>query len=124
MANKTPRVDIPKNVEEVLTLGEKIYEKHVADGAKSPLNTLQDYDWNTVGPNLAPALAKHNEAEEYERKMKEAYEARNKLMGDIAGIIKASRDLLKGVNSKSPQKLGEWGYDVFDTPLPKKPKAE
>ncbi len=123
MANKSVRVDIPKNVEELLTLGEKIYQKHVADGNSSPLTTLQDYDWSVIGPNLVAALAKHDEAEGYEKKMKEAYETRNKLMGDIAGIVKATRDLLKGVNSKSPQKLGEWGYDVFDTPAPKKVKV-
>lgn len=124
MAKKTLRIAIPENVEELLTLGGKIYEKHVADAGTSPLKSMKDHNWDAIGPNLAPALKMHNEAEELERKMKETYEARDKLMGDIDGVVRATRDVLKGAYSKSPQKLGEWGYDVFDTPLPKKKKGE
>jgi hypothetical protein len=38
------RVVIPKTAEKMLALAEKVYGKHTADGASSPLNLLKDTD--------------------------------------------------------------------------------
>ena len=109
------KVSIPRNVEELLTLANNIYTKHLADGAASPLTQLEDFNLDTIGPNLQLALAMHNEAEEHRRKAEIAIEKRNKLMGDITGVVKSSRDLLKGRFAKSRKKLGDWGFDVSET---------
>lgn len=116
MPNKSSRVDVPRNIEELLTLASKVYAKHQAEGAVSPLNLLRDYDWNVIGPNVTAALAKHEEAERLKREAEKAYEERNSLIGDIDGVVKASRDLLKAANAKNPKKIGEWGFEVNDTP--------
>jgi len=120
MKTITVRIVIPTNVGELLHLANLVYKKHQADGKDSPLNALEDYKWDDIGPNLALAAAKHEEAEEYSRRAEQAYRERDRLMGDIKGLIQASRDLLKAIFKKSPKKLGEWGFEVNDTPRGKK----
>jgi len=109
------KLSIPRNVEELLTLANAIYAKHLADGVTSPLTQLEDFNLEVIGPNLQLALERHNEAEEHRRKAEIAIEARNKLMGDITGVVKSSRDLLKGKFAKSRRRLGDWGFDVSET---------
>lgn len=116
MKSFTVRVVIPTNIGELLKLATRIYNKHLADGKSSLLHSLSDYQWNEVGPNLELAAAKHEEAEELTRRAEIAYRERDRLMGDVPGLIRATRDLLKGVFSKSPKKLGEWGFEVNDSP--------
>ncbi len=122
MKTITVRIVIPTNVGELLKLANLVYKKHQADGKNSPLNALEDYKWNDIGPNLALAAAKHEEAEEYSRRAEQAYRDRDRLMGDVKGLIRASRDLLKAIFKKSPKKLGEWGFEVNDTPRVSKEK--
>lgn len=115
MPNKSSRVEIPRNIEELLTLANKVYVKHQVEGPNSPLNLLQDYNWNAVGPGTASALAKHEEAETLRRQAEKAYEERDYLIGDISDMMKATRDLLKATNAKNPKKIGDWGFEVSDT---------
>lgn len=114
------RIEIPKNPEEQLKLAGKIYTKHTTDGADSVLKVMKDFKWDVVGPNIPLALAKHNEAEELQKKMEKAYEDRNKLMAGLPDGLKSTRDFLKGVYSKSPKTLGDYGYTVDDSPRPPK----
>lgn len=116
------RIEIPRNVEENLQLAAKVYEKHQKDGASSLLNNLDDMDWNVIGPNIALCLQKHLEAEELKRKMDEAYRTRDLNLPQINELLRASKGLLKGVYSKNPKKLGEWGFNVDDSPKTKKDK--
>ena len=51
----TVRIPLPTNVEEKLALTNKVYQKHKELGDKSPLNALQDYNWETEGPMLVEA---------------------------------------------------------------------
>ena len=110
------RVSIPKNVQELLELSSNVYAKHVADGSSSPLNALQDVKWETIGPKIAVGLQKHFEAEDLKRKMELAYKERDASVVDISEVLAASRDLLKSIYSKTPKKLGEWGFDTADSP--------
>jgi bifunctional DNA-binding transcriptional regulator/antitoxin component of YhaV-PrlF toxin-antitoxin module len=114
------RIVIPKNVEEHLTLAQKVFDKHQTDGNTSVLNTLADLDWNVIGPKIANCLTKHHEAEEYRRKMEEAYRERDLVLPEIEEILRASKSLLKAVYTKNPKKMGDWGFSVDDTPKPKK----
>ncbi len=116
------RIAIPQNIEENLQLASKVYEKHQKDGASSLLNNLDDMDWNATGPNVSLCLQKHLEAEELKRKMEEAYRTRDLYLPQINELLRASKGLLKGVFSKNPKKLGEWGFSVDDSPKVKKDK--
>lgn len=112
---KTTRVPVPRSTGQLLELAQAIYQKHQTDGPASPLKTLTDFNWDLIGPNIGPALAKNNEAEMLRRQMEKCYEERDHLMGDIDSVVRVSRDLLKAVNKKNPRKLGDWGFDVNDT---------
>lgn len=110
------RIVIPTNVGELLKLAGLIFNKHTVDGKASPLNALSDYTWDELGPKIAEALTKHNEAEEFTRRAEQSYRDRDRIIGDLDGLVKASRDLLKAAFKKTPKKLGEWGFEVNDTP--------
>ena len=116
------RIAIPTNIVENLQLASKVYEKHQKDGASSILNNLDDMDWNTTGANVDLCLQKHLEAEELKRKMEEAYRTRDLYLPQINELLRASKGLLKGVFSKNPKKLGEWGFSVDDSPKVKTDK--
>lgn len=121
MAKNSLRIVIPKKIDGKLKLASLVYQKHKVDGKDSPLNALSDYNWDEHGPKVEKAKQKHEEAEEHRRRMEQAYRDRDMLLVDVDGLIKSTRDLLKGIFKKSPKKLGEWGYEVNDTPRPGKP---
>lgn len=124
MANTKGRIAISANPVEMLALAAKVYEKHVADGAGSQLKALADYDWDTVGPTIAAAQAKHREAETLKGQMEAAYRERDLLLPPIDEILKGSRNLLKALNAKNPKRITEWGFSVDDTAkVPKAPKV-
>lgn len=115
MSKTVARVVIPTNPADLLALAKSISDKHIADAANSPLNALVDNKWSTTQPFIAPAQAKHIEAEFYKKKMEEAYRERDKHIDEIEESVKSSRDVLVGINKKNPKVLGQWGFVVNDT---------
>ncbi len=115
------RVTISANARESLALAKSVYTKHLADADKSVLLALDGLDWAVTGPKIDPCLAKHEEAETLSRKAEEAYRQRDASLAEIIEIVRASKNLLKGKYSKNPKALGDWGYQVDDTPPVKKP---
>ncbi|OYU64690.1 MAG: hypothetical protein CFE22_17440 [Cytophagaceae bacterium BCCC1] len=113
---RKPRVGIPINVQEILELAEIIKNKHLTDGQLSPLNSLTEHNWSTMGPRLEVCVQHHLKAEELRRQMELAYRERDAMLKPISETVKASRDLLMGVYRSSPKKLGEWGFMVSDNP--------
>lgn len=120
MSNTKARVVIPSNPADLLALAKSISDKHIADAANSPLNALVDNKWSVSQPYVAPAIAKHAEAELYKKKMEEAYKERDKHIDEITESVKASRDVLMGINKKNAKVLGQWGFVVNDTPVASK----
>lgn len=118
----TGRIEISANVTDALTLAQKVYDKHQADGSKSILSELDGMDWAVVGPTIAPCLANHTEAEALSKKAEELYLLRDAAMVTITEIVRASKNILKGKFTKNPKALGDWGYTVDDTPKAKKDK--
>lgn len=115
------RVLIPRNAGEVLNTAQSVYNKHLADGASSPLNSMEFNRWAEVGPSIADCKARHLEAEEYLKKAEEAFAARDLLLAPITDAVKNSASLLKSIYSKNPKKLGDWGFMVHDSPQAKPP---
>lgn len=122
MSSNFTRILIPRSIEALLKLANLIYKKHLQDGKSSPLHALSDYNWDEHGPKLQLAAEKHAEAEEHVRRAELAYRERDLLMGDINGLVRSSRDLLRGIFRKTLKKLIEWGFEVNDTPRVKKKK--
>ena len=123
MGNSSVRVDVPKNVVEELGLAARIYAKHLADGEKSLLKTLQNHNWDDNGPQVANAQAMHQQAEDLQRQANLAYRQRDLLMAEIDSSVKASRDLLLAVYRDNPKELSQWGFDVSDSPKAAAKKA-
>ena len=117
------RVLKPKNPEEGLKLADKVYKKHMADGANSELKNLVDSNWDEVGPTIAEAREHHERAERLKGEMEAEYRLRDAAYAPIRTAIDDSARYLKGKYSKNPKKLAEWGYEIDDTKQsPKSPK--
>ncbi len=123
MPRTVGRVIIPKNVESLLELAKSICEKHKADGAGSILKNLDGMSWDEIEPVIEKCLEKHREAEEYKRKMEQAYRERDLHLPDIEMLIRSSAGMLKGAFSKNPKKLGDWGFAIDDSVQNKKKKT-
>jgi hypothetical protein len=117
------RVNIPANPKGLLELANKIFVKHDADAAASPLLSLQDIDLVAEQTKIATALVKHNEAENLRLQMEQAYKERDFLMQNTEKVIKNSRDLLTAIHRANMKRLGEWGFTVDHTPKAKKTVA-
>ena len=123
MANPKARVNIPTNPVQKLELAARVNTKHAADGAKSPLNALQNHKWEDNAPKITEAQTLHQQAEELQRQANLAYRKRDLLLEEIDQSIKSSRDLLQGVFHDNPKELMQWGFDVSDSPKTTAKKA-
>jgi hypothetical protein len=125
MATRTKgRVVLSTNPKDNLEAAKSIYEKHVALGANSPLNILQDVNWSTTGLKIAPTLDEHAQAEFHKGESEKHYVNRDKEMPEIVKAVKLSINFLKASFGENPKQLTEWGISVDDSPKAKpKPKA-
>ena len=118
------RVELPKTPKEGFELAQKIYDKHKADGATSELKQLVDTDWDKIGPTVAKGLAYHTEAERLKGLAEEQYRLRDAAFAPVQQANSDTASYLKGKYKKLPKTLTAWGFNVDDTPPPKrKPKA-
>lgn len=124
MARTKGRVVLSKNPKENLNLAVKIYEKHLALGDQSPLNLLEDVNWDVTGIKITPTLNNHEQAEFHKGESEKNYAERDKNMPEIVGALKQSIALLKASFGNNPKKLSDWGVNIDDSPQVKKPKIE
>ena len=124
MANNNVRISIPTNPADRLTLAEKIYEKHQADGRTSPLIAITSHSWDSNGPRISTGLGYHKEAEELKAKSDLNYRKRDLEVTEVDESIKATRDLLLGIYRDNPKELSQWGFSVSDTPRAAKKEAK
>ncbi len=108
------RVLLSLNHLEILKLADQILKKHKEDGASSPLISLKEHSWDKEGDKITPCLLKHIEAEEYRRKMEEAYKERDLLLKPITDIVKESRDKLMELYRDDMKQLEKWGFVIED----------
>ncbi|HAM98678.1 MAG TPA: hypothetical protein DCQ26_08695 [Marinilabiliales bacterium] len=115
MATSKMRVEIPKNPKEELELAEQIYKHHTDVGAASPLNSMTDFNWAAEGPKVATCLEWHKKAEAYKKQMEEAYKERDLLLKGIDEAVKATRDVLTGINRSNMKRMADWGFVVIES---------
>ena len=123
MPNSKPRVNIPTNPALRLELAARIYAKHMADGANSPLNALKNQTWTENGREVGNAASLNEQAEDLQRQTDLTYRKRDLLLANIDECIKSSRDLLLSLNRDNPKELNQWGFDVTDTARSAKKEA-
>jgi hypothetical protein len=124
MANPNFRVEIPKKPGQLIDLAGSINQKHQDDKEQSPLNAMRVHKWEDNGPKIATCLDHHKKAENLRLQMEEEYRKRDLLLIDLVNSVKASRDILLGVCRDNPKVMGEWGFQVNDTPRSPKKVAE
>ena len=122
MTRTAGRVVLSRNPKENLELAKKVYEKHLALGAESPLRLLEDVDWSSSGPKIAEATTANEKAEFHKGEMEKEYATRDVLLPEVVNALKTSIKLLKASYGGNPKKLTDWGISVDDTPKAKKPK--
>ena len=129
MAARKPRVEIPRNPEELIKLLKAVTKKHDADGASSP---LKDMNISAVKAQTAEADKQHTDGESFRKKAEDCTQARDKALGlskkaveDGTAIwhVMAMRDVLMGVYKGREQKLGEWGFTVDASPKARPAKS-
>ena len=118
------RVVISPNFKETMDLAQKVYAKHLADDKDSLLNNLDGDDWAISGPLIAPSIALHVQAEELTKQAEKLYRERDAKAATVKSALTTSKNLLKGRFSKTPKKLGDWGFEIDDTPPVKKTKPK
>lgn len=119
--NTSGRIAITTNVPDGVALAKKVYAKHLTDGSKSPLNDLEDVDWAVTGPKLDICIGKHDVAEQLKADSEKAYRERDHLYDEVVKVLRVSKNTLKGRFTTNPKKLGDWGFQIDDTPPTKKP---
>jgi len=113
------RVLLSLNHIEILKLANQILKKHNEDGPNSPLKALKDHSWEEEGEKINPCLSKHLEAEDYRKKMEEAYKERDRLLNPLTEIVKESRDKLVELYRSDLKQLEQWGFTIEDKPRSK-----
>jgi cell division protein ZapA (FtsZ GTPase activity inhibitor) len=116
MKGTNVRVNVPTNPEQLLALAQRVYDKHSELGEQSPLSTMVSHSWTANGAKIAQCLAYHKQAEEAKRQMEELYRQRDLLLSGIKESVKASRDILQGVYRENQKTLGDFGFNIDDTP--------
>ena len=117
MARKTTRVDIPGNPDELLKLLGQVLKKHEADGANSPLKSL---DMTLFASLLATASAANDASADLYRQAKIQTDIRDAAFGTIQTsgselfVLSQIRNLLLAIYQENPRMLGDWGFDVIE----------
>jgi len=109
MTTNKVRVVFPKNVYGVLSLVQKVVEKHLEEGASSPLSVLPI---NDLESKRERCLYAQRRAEALRREMEQLMEEKRQLVEELMTGLRASRDILLSIHIQSPRVLGEWGFEV------------
>ena len=115
MARK-PRVVIPENPGELMKLTGLVYAQHQKLGSKSPLVILDSPTWDELGPDVEAALAAQTRIEALEKELKNLYGQRDPHLNAFTDLDRRSRDILLGKHAANPAALGDYGFDVIETP--------
>jgi hypothetical protein len=125
--NTMARINIPSNPDAVIELAKHITLKHDADGAGSPLMALDMADFAV---KTDTADEQNQLAAKLYRDAEKATQDRDVALGKGKGTPKTLRlyvtqvrDLLQGIHKGNEKKLGDWGFEVDDSPAPAKKKA-
>jgi len=118
------RINVPNSADPMIGLAKKIKDKHTADGAASPLGALNMAD---LAAKTQTADDKNQLAAKLYRDAEAATQARDLALGlksaapgTVAQYVRSVRDVLAGIYKGNEKKLGDWGFEVDDSPTPAK----
>jgi hypothetical protein len=122
------RVKIPKNKAIAITLVKAVLAKHQADGAASPLSSLNIADM-TVKATTADTQNQlseklYRDAETATQNSDNALGSDYTTPGTVNYYLAAARDILLGIYKGNEQKLGDWGFEVDQSTAAQAAKAK
>ena len=107
-----------------IKLAKAIKAKHTADGAASPLSGLNMADFSA---KTTTADTENLNSEKLKRDAEKATQNRDAALGGetaakgtVEYYLRSVRDVLAGLNKGNEKKLGDWGFEVDDSPAPAK----
>lgn len=128
MAASNFRIDIPGNPDDLIKLGKKLKEKHVALGDASPIKGVKDID--QFPAKLETADTQNDLSKQLYKDAEKATQNRDLPLGHVGQLreqtvryyVTSARDVLLGLNKGNEQALGDWGFTVDTSPPAKKAK--
>jgi len=115
------RINISKNPDAFVALCKGIWAKHTADGAASPLNSIDNIA--EIGAKITEADTQNQLSAKLYRDAEQATQNRdlligadNPVKGTLTSFVRSTRDILSGIYKGNEQKLGEWTFDVATSP--------
>ena len=116
------RVIIPKNPDDLIKLSKSIGTKNTADGAGSPLASLNMADFTaktaTADTQNQASAKLYRDAEQATQNRDLALGAGRITPGTVNYYVTAVRDILLGIYKGNEQKLGDWGFTVDQSSAP------
>ena len=108
-----PRITIPTDPTEIITLAKAIHDKHVALGDNTPLGGIK---WDDIAPRIAQAGGFDDDADRLRKESEQSREKRDNLVPDLSDLVRSARDILSGTYRSELRRLEDFGYSVDDTP--------
>jgi len=116
------RIEISKKPELLIKLGKAVSAKHAALGQNSPLEDIEGID--DLVTLVADAETNHNNSKTLLEQAGTATQNRDNSLGQkgelrpdtVRHLVTAARSVLMGQNKGKEHVLGDWGYDVIESP--------
>ena len=108
---KKNKVKFPVNSKDLLDLAKKVQQRHLAEGAASPLSGL---DWTVIGPLIDKVAEAHDRAEAARIEMHRSFQFRNLNLPAVKDAVRGFRDALTGKYMRERRVLAQWGFTVQD----------
>jgi len=116
-----PRIDIPTAPKELINLASAIKEQHDTLAKSSPLTLLE---WEKTGPQIDEAAKVQEQIDKLGKQIEKLIQRRNNFVDPLGDFVRSSKDILSGVYRAEMRKLGDFGFEVDDTPKAKKSKPD
>ena len=116
-----PRIKIPASASELIGLAADIQDKHTELGKDSPLALL---DWKLIATQIKEAGDAQDTIDKLTKQLEKLTEQRNNLIDPLNDFVRSARDVLSGIYRNEMRTLGDFGFEVDDSPKTRKPKPE
>ena len=77
-------------------------------------------DWEAISPQIKEASDVNKQVEKLSRDVEKLIQRRNNLTPVLGEFVHQSRDILSGLYRAEMRTLTDFGFEVDDTPKPKK----
>ena len=108
-----PRITIPTDPTEIITLAKAIHDKHIALGENTPLGGIK---WDDFAPRITQAKGFDDDADRLRKESEQSREKRDNLLPGLSDLVRSARDILSGTYRSELRRLEDFGYRVDDTP--------